>query len=244
MAFSIAQYQAVTDRVSSGAQTISAKIPEVSAAAGRVLGEWYVPGPVKDAVKWLADKIIQIAEWIWDKITELLKGVAAPVYMFEYSWDWQSIRGTASDVAGELTPQVVGVTKDWQGSAATAYTGALQPQAGAAAQIASIANQTANCLTTCAAAGCAFYVALGVIVVKFIISMTLAIGALGSVVFSWAGLVLIVQEAGVNTGLIITAVAALTALLGAQASQMGAMHGQAVDGAAFPGGHWPQAVIR
>jgi hypothetical protein len=36
--------------------------------------------------------------------------------------------------------------------------------------------------------------------------------------------------------------AALTALLGAQASQMTVLHGEAVDGGVFPHGHWPDAT--
>jgi hypothetical protein len=108
--------------------------------------------------------------------------------------------------------------------------------------VGAIADKTAGSLTTCAAAGLIFYVALGVIVVKFILATITAIAALGSVVFSWAGAALIVEEAGVNTGMIIAAVAGLSAVLGAQASQMAVLHGEASDGSAFPGGRWPNAT--
>lgn len=91
----------------------------------------------------------------------------------------------------------------------------------------------------CAAAGLAFYLALGIIVVKFIVAMVGVIVALGSVAFSWAGVALAVEEAGVNTGLIIAAVTTLTAVLGAQAQQMVTLHGEAVDASTFPGGRWP-----
>jgi ABC-type molybdate transport system substrate-binding protein len=69
-----------------------------------------------------------------------------------------------------------------------------------------------------------------------------AIAALGSVVFSWAGLAIILEEAGVNTAVIVGAVAALLALLGAQAKEMAALHGNAVDTSQSPGGHWPVSV--
>lgn len=94
-------------------------------------------------------------------------------------------------------------------------------------------------LGICAAAGLAFYLVIGIILVKFIVAMVGVIAAIGSVAFSWAGVALAVEEAGVNTGLIIAAVTTLTAVLGAQAQQLVTLHGEAVDNSAFPGGHWP-----
>ncbi|HEX2263241.1 MAG TPA: hypothetical protein VHH52_05675 [Pseudonocardiaceae bacterium] len=91
---------------------------------------------------------------------------------------------------------------------------------------------------TFAAASLAFYLALGIILVKFIVAMVGVIVALGSVTFSWAGVALTVEEAGVNTGLIIAAVTALTAVLGAQAQQMVTLHGEGIDASTFPGGRW------
>ena len=48
--------------------------------------------------------------------------------------------------------------------------------------------------------------ALGVIIAQLIASFVAALAALGSVVFSWAGLALIVGEAGITTGMIVAAV--------------------------------------
>ncbi|HEX2297087.1 MAG TPA: hypothetical protein VHH34_00975, partial [Pseudonocardiaceae bacterium] len=115
-------------------------------------------------------------------------------------------------------------------------------QPTAATQIETSADKIAAALNICAVAGLAFYVALGVILIKFITATIAAIAALGSVVFSWAGAALIVEEAGVNTALIITAVTTLVAVLGAQAQQMAIIEGEAVDNSAFPGGHWPDAL--
>jgi hypothetical protein len=84
-----------------------------------------------------------------------------------------------------------------------------------------------------------FYVAIAVILVKFIVAMVAAIAAFGSGIFSWAGAALIVEEAGVNSGLIWAAIAALAAALGTQAQQLISLHGEAIDNSTFPGGHWP-----
>src|SRR5262249_62359097 len=112
----------------------------------------------------------------------------------------------------------------------------------AANKIASISDKTATALQICAAAGLAFYVAIGAILVKFIAAMVTAIAAFGSAVFSWAGAALIVEEAGVNSGLIWAAIGALTAALGTQAQQLIGLHGEAVDNSFFPGGRWPNPV--
>lgn len=242
MAFSTAQYEAVTNKVSSGVQTASGKLPELTAATNSLLGEWYIPGFVKDAVKWLVEELIHTAESVLNKIVELLKGAVAPIYMFDYAWQWEDIKGTASGVASELTPQVVGISQDWKGQAATAYASAIQTQSPAAAQIGSISDKTATGLTVCAAGGLAFYIALGVIVFQLIASLVAAIAAVGSIIFSWAGLAMVVGDAGITTGMIIAAVTALTALLGIQAQQMVALHGTAIDDTSFPGGHWPVAA--
>src|SRR5262249_7448981 len=118
----------------------------------------------------------------------------------------------------------------------------IPPQSNAAARIGSMADKTASALEACAVIGLAFYAALGVILVKFIIAFIVALVAFGSAVFSWAGAALIVEEAGVNTGMIIAAVGALVAALGAQAVQMTTLHGEANDPTSFPGSHWPDAT--
>ena len=240
--FSPGQYQAVVDKINSGLNTVSQeKLPDLTSATNSMLGTWYIPAPVKDAVKWLVDEIIHIAESVIHTIGQLLEGAVMPFYLFDYSWNWEDIKGTATGVASEITPQAVAV-KDWQGQAATAYSSAIQPQSQAAAQLGTIASSTVTSLLACAVAGLAFYVALGIIVYQLIASLIAAIAAVGSIIFSWAGLAMVVADAGVSTGMITAAVASLVALLGTEASQMVSLHGQAVDDTAFPGGRWPIAA--
>jgi uncharacterized protein YukE len=242
MTYTLAQYQAVTEKVSSGADLFGSKIGDLTSACHAALGSWWIPGFVKDEVSWLCQKVAAMAESLWRKIVDLLKGAAAPGYMFEFAYEWASIRGTASTVAGELTLPVVGISKDWKGAAATAYSATVPPQSSAASQIATISTQTATALTTCAAAATLFYLTLGVIVFQAVAALTAAAIALGSLVFSWAGIAMAIAEISVSSGLVVAAVSTLTALLGAQASQMATLHGAAVDNTSFPGGHWPRAA--
>ena len=242
MDFSIAQYQATIDKINAGMQDLSSKIGQVAPAANAAVDHWYIPGFVKDAVIWCAEKIIELAKWIWDKFVELLKGAAAPVYMFTHALDWQDVKGLATGVQGVLRADQLSADDHWKGAASDAYTAAIKPQSEAAGKIGTIADKTAQALIISAVASLAFYVALGVILIKFIAAMVVAIAAFGSAVFSWAGAALVVEEAGVNTALITAAVTTLLAALGAQAQQLTVLKGELVDGGAFPGGHWPDAT--
>lgn len=240
--FSTAQYQAVLDKINSGMSTVSQeKLPELAAATNSLLGTWYIPAGVKDAVRWMVDEITHIAESVLRTIEQLLEGAAMPIYLFDYSWNWEDIKGAASNVASETTPQNVSVP-GWTGSAADAYTSAVQPQSQAAAQIGTIAGGAVTSLLACAAAGLAFYIALGIIVFQLIAALVSAIVAIGSIIFSWAGLGMVVADAGVSAGMITAAVVSLLTLLGVEASQMVSLHGQAEDDTAFPGGRWPLAT--
>ncbi len=97
-------------------------------------------------------------------------------------------------------------------------------------------------MTTCAAAGLAFYVALGVIVAKVVTALAVAIAAFGSAVFSWAGVLLVVEEAAVTSGMVVAAVAGLMAVQGAAATATVHVTNATGQSSAFPHGHWPSAT--
>lgn len=239
MAFSEAQFQETINKINGGMNDLSSKIAAVPPAANAAMNHWYIPGFIKDAIKWLAEKITELASWIWNKIKEVMEGIAAPVFFFKYAFDWQDIRGIANGVTGQLKPEAMTASTVWTGSASTAYSKIIKPQGDAANKIATISDKTATALQICAGIGLTFYVAIAVILVKFIAAMIAAIVALGTAVFSWAGAAIIVEEAGVNSGLIWAAIGALTAALGTQAQQLIGLHGEAIDNSTFPGGHWP-----
>jgi hypothetical protein len=161
--------------------------------------------------------------------------------MFRYAWEWMDVKGMATDVSSRLRPEALTVDRYWRGPAFDGYAGTIVPQANAAARIGAIADKTGMSLGACGAAAAAFYLALGVIVVKFIAAAIAAIAAFGSAVFSWAGAAIIVEEAAVNTAAITTAVGLLMAVLTAQATVMVVLHGEAADGTSLPGAHWPGA---
>jgi hypothetical protein len=242
MAFSTAQYDATINKLSAGLTDLSAKLKEVGPTVQAATSRWYVTQSVADDLVWLGNKILELGSWVLHKLEELLKGAAAPVTFFFTARDWEDARGLATGVSGQLKPELLGVGRVWHGTAADAYVKQIKPQSDAAARVGTIADKTATALYTCAVAGLAFYVALAVILIKFIAATITALAALGSLVFSWAGAALIVEEAAVNTGMIIAAVSGLVAVLGAQASQMVVLHGEAIDASTFPAGRWPNAT--
>lgn len=242
MGFSTAQYDAVVDEINRNLDDLTAKMNDVPGVVNRALDQWWVTGAIADAVKWCGEKLLELGSWIWNKIVELLKGVAAPVYMYTFSQDWEGIRGDATAIQGQLARGVLGANRYWTGTAASAYDAATLPQGAAAGKIGTLADKISTALAISAGASLAFYVGLAAILVKFISAAVAAIAALGSAVFSWAGLLLIVEEAGVNSAAIWALVAALTAALGTQVSQMLAIQGETVDNSTFPGGCWPDPI--
>lgn len=243
MSFSAAQYQATLDKINRGTQDLSAKLQQVGPKAESTANKWYVPQPVADALIWVANKLIEAGTWLLEKIGEVMEGAAAPLTLFFYAHDWQSdVRGKATTVAGETAAEALKAPSQWEGEAADAYVNAVKDQPTAAAKVGTSAEKISSGLTWSAVAGLAFYVAIGVIIVKFIIATVAAIAALGSVVFSWAGAAIIVEEAGVNSALIIAAVTTLVGALGTQAQQMANVEGEAQDNSAYPGGKWPSGI--
>lgn len=240
MTFSEAQMTAVIDEINEGIGEMNEKLASVPGVVNNTVSNPLVLKPIADGIIWCAEKFIEIATGILEDIVELLEGAVAPIAFFFRSINWlDNVKAPASDVEGAVSTQALRAPLDWTGEGASRYTSAVDGQGPAAGQISSIGNTVAIQLGISAAAGLAFYVALGVILVKLILASIAAIAALGSAVFSWAGVLLIVEEAAVNTGLIIAAVSTLTAVLGASANAMVQIKSDASSGAAFPGGAWP-----
>jgi len=238
--FSQAQFEATIRDIQDAMAMFENNLGKMEPAAAAATDHWYIPDAIADDIRWLAQQTVAWGKKFLDWLLDLLKGVAAPVYMFIDSWQWSDIKGTAISVAEELSAQNLVVDDStWAGDARDAYVAAAGAQAAAAARIGSIADKTTTVLLTCAAAGLAFYLALALVLVKLIAASITAIAAFGTAVFSGVGAGIILEEAGVNTGIVVAALAALTTCLGAQATAMINLHSEAVNPASFPGGHWP-----
>lgn len=241
MGFNQAQHDAAVNKVKSGIQQIANKNQQVMPAASKATNHWYLPESVKKAIIWAAKKLTEISDWTMKKLGELLEGAAAPGLFFRVGWDWKSVKGKASNVQGSVNPDALKSSR-WEGMAKDDYLKAIKLQAPAAGRIKDISSSTANSLFICATAGMAFYATLAFLAYKSFGILGAAIVALLSGVFSWAGLLGALSDAGVNAGAIWAAVGLLGACVYAQASQMGTLHGETVDNTTFPQGHWPKAT--
>ncbi|ASR55181.1 hypothetical protein [Cellulomonas sp. PSBB021] len=240
--FSPATYEATVESLRAGVRTLSGQLTELPRAASHAVGHAWVPGWLADAVRSCTDRLVALGRDLAARVGELLTGAAAPVLFFVRANDWVTDVGApASRVAGALQPSALHTTP-WEGAAATAYRAAVAGQAPAAAQVHAVATAVATSLTTCAAAGLAFYVALGVIVAKVVTALAVAIAAFGSAVFSWAGVLLVVEEAAVTSGMVVAAVAGLMAVQGAAATATVHVTNATGQSSAFPHGHWPSAT--
>lgn len=242
MEFSKAQFEAVLADITAGLSTLSDNLDRVGPAATAAANRWYVPPPVADAILSLANEIIDIGQELLRLFVDVLKGSIAPILMFHDAWQWMDVRGAASGVASALTQHHLVVDdSDWSGKARDAYVNSVASHGAAAARIGSIASSTSTSLIGCALAGSTFYVTLAIVLAKLIVATAAAVAAFGSAVFSPVGAALVLEEAGVNTAIIGTALTTLGVFLAAQAGAMVALHGEAVDAGAFPSGDWPSA---
>lgn len=239
--FSQAQYEAVIREIESGVKTFEGQIAQVIPAANGATGQWYVPAPVAEGFAWIAEKTVEVGTAILNWFRDLLKGAAAPIFMFIDSWRWMDIKGKANGVAADLTLQNLVVDdSNWSGRAREAYLAATGAQSTAAARVGSIAGTTSLTLLGCASAGLGFYIVMAGVLAKLIAALAVSIAGLSSEIFAAPGISLFLEEAGVSTAIIVAAVSVLGAFVTAQVAAMISFHGDATDPTSFPNGVWPK----
>jgi hypothetical protein len=242
MPFDRAEYQRIADSLVAGADDLHGLLARVPGAVGAGLAAIDAPAPVRHAIAWCADELVSLTAGALDTIVELLRGAVAPILFFDTAYRWETVRGTATGVAGTLDPAHLPATGAWSGEAAAAYARVVKPQGDAAARVGAVADKVALTLVAGATAGLTFYVAVGIILAKLIAAIVAALAAFGTAALSAAGIAIILEEAAVTPALLTAAVSALVAVLGTQAAQLVILHGEAADTAAFPGGSWPAAT--
>ncbi|MER5611996.1 hypothetical protein [Streptomyces sp. NPDC002215] len=246
MAFNPEQFQAIIDKLNSGLTTISKYVTEIGPKIESAVNHWYVPDAVARGCIWIANKIIEGINSIINKLVDILQGAFAPIIMFYNALQWQGeeIRGKASGVASSTQKFNLTAPKYWEGHGATAYTNAIFPQSGAAAQVASSASTVAGCLTACGVAGLAFYVAVGVFVAQLIPVLAASTAAVPTVAGIPPAGAAVTAEVGLGAATIGGGVLAVLAVLGAEGTTMAQLSGEGTDKSAFPhGGHWPVGTV-
>lgn len=242
-----AELEAVGTKIASGITECQGHLAAIPGAVNSFMGSWaaaLIPDSVKQWAVDCANAFLNACSTFLGKVGEFLQGIAMPIIALVKTWDWLDVQKEAARISEAIDPaanMALRVNDIWKGPAASAYAEAIKPQAGKAKHISDSAGKVSLSLGIVGAAGLAFYIAIGVILVKFIAACVVIIAAFASVAFSWAGLALAVEEAAVNTGMVIAAVAALTACLAVQVQQAASIEGDLM--AAFPNGSWPNPAV-
>ncbi|SEK23823.1 hypothetical protein [Streptacidiphilus jiangxiensis] len=240
--FSVAQYEHAVDKITSKIPEVSQHAEDLRTRINHLLQEWYIVPPVSDLIAWAASEFIKLVEDVLTVMADILEGAPAPIAFWQNAYQWENLRDTASSVAADVNAATLGSTGEWKGASATAYTQAITPQSAAAARLATLADKTSGVLTTCAAAGLTFYVAVAALLVAFISAQIAAGAAASTGAGAPPGLLVALASGGFTYSTILTFLAALTALVAAQSTQLDSLHGEAMDDTAFPGGRWPVAT--
>ncbi len=237
--FDATQYSQISDRITGKLAEIPKHQESVQAEVLRLANEWYIPSWLAESIVYLGEKLWELANWAINLLNEVIEGLGAPVMFWETAYKWESARGIFTGVAAELNPASLGSTGDWKGAAATAYTTAITPQSAAAARLGASSDKVSGALQACAVSGLAFYAGVLLLVAQFVMSQIAAAAATATGVAAPVGLLASLSSGAFTLGAIVALVGTLSALLGVQASQLSTIHGEAEDGTAFPGGHWP-----
>ncbi|MBT0994412.1 hypothetical protein KIN34_08950 [Cellulomonas sp. DKR-3] len=241
--FTPSAYTAATTELRSGLALLDQSAARLESALESALSQWWVADALADGLRWCVDRLSELARATATRIRELAQGIAAPLRFYFQADDWTDVVASpASVVAATVAPDALRAPLWWSGDAADRYQQAVAGQSPAAQQMAEVGRTASRSLATCAVAGCAFYLALGWVVAKLVATSIAAIGLLGSAVFSWAGLALVVEQAAVSAALVSAAVAALVATQTAAADAVVEVGAAAGSGTAFPNGVWPRGT--
>lgn len=232
----------LTDGIGRGIGELDRAIEQIGNAVAAATAQPGVPPPVRDTVRELGDWMVTTGRAVLQKVEECVRGIDAPVVYFQDAYQWGTVRGTAGGVAGQLRPDVLAAGWLWHGRAAAAYQRATALQDAAAVRLTTLADKTESAVGLVAISGATFYTALGVILVQAAGTLLAAAATVPVGPLALAGWVAAAADLAVTQSAVIAACTALTASLAVQAEKVAAIHGEAVDTTAFPGGHWPDPV--
>ncbi|NKY27560.1 hypothetical protein [Nocardia gamkensis] len=239
MEFDAAHFELIIKDIEKNLTVLSSKLDSVPHVVDNAIDHWWVTDGMEASIRWTGEKIIEFGKWLWDTIKDVLKGVAAPLFLGKCAFDWYGVRESATLVQSEINPDVLSVNREWQGAAQLAYARTMTSQREAVKRIGEIGKDASTSVLAVAVGGLVFYVAMGAILSKAIAEIAAAIAGLGSGVFSWAGAALLLEAITSTSISMAAALAALATLTGAQVTGLVALEATATDNGPFPGGRWP-----
>ncbi|MFD3706887.1 hypothetical protein ACFWUP_27430 [Nocardia sp. NPDC058658] len=250
MTFDVATYQAVMKELEKYLtklrNSISIEIPDALEVAKNLPFISLIPGQIQ-LLEWCATLMVDVCEWLLEKLLEILKGMLAPYYMYMRSRDWNDVRATVTSVQSTVDPNNLAAVRLWKGTAQQSYMRTATTQSAAAGKIGEVADKTKTALLQSAAAGLVFYIAIALVVQKFLSALALDIGLMAAGFTAAGGVADFLKTTGLTTAQITAAVAALGVIIGQQGTALSDLEGLKSDNGTFPDGAdgkpvWPDSL--
>lgn len=245
--FSLTEFQTCEKGLSDGLQTLGLKLNLLDQAIVGFKGSPWIPDVLEEPIKEAGRAIWDALKKVYETIKDLVASIWAPVTLYQRSTDWTDLRSVSSAVEADLTPEALSTDTLWYGSAAEAYRKVIPLQQSATSWVSTAEDTLSSSLLSTAAAGLVFYLALAALLVKLIAAAVAAIAAFGSAVFSWAGLLIILEEVGVDSLTVMILVAELTSYIAGEWTGKSGISSVTSDNSSFPGASngerlWPRGA--
>lgn len=192
--------------------------------------------PIQQALGLLNEKMQEFWKQVDEFFTE--PGSVSALHNAADTWAKQ-VSPQLGALAGTLTLDQLRTDDEWKGKAADAYKNTVPAQSSALGAIKDIGNQLNTSLTNLANALIAFWVAIGLALVAFVVGLVGAIAACCTVVGAPAGVAAAATTAGVVIGLISAAIAAFISYNNGIQTEQAALGQKLSDDSQFPNGAWP-----
>ncbi|MFD3425309.1 hypothetical protein [Nocardia fluminea] len=250
MNFDVATYQSVMNEIEQYLvklrNSISVDIPDALTIAKKLPFIGFIPGQI-ELIEWFAKIMIDICEWLLDKIIEILKGALAPYYMYTRSRDWNDVRGVVTSTQSSIDPNNLPAIRLWKGAAQQSYMRTATTQSAASGKLGDISDKIKTTLLVSAGAGLAFYIGMALIVKQFLSALAMDIALLAAGFTAAGGAADFLKTTGITTAQITAAVAAIGVIVSNQATALSDLEGLASDNGTFPTGGdgkptWPDAL--
>jgi uncharacterized protein YukE len=223
----LAEAQAAVDRITTNIDGVLSGLPE------------FIGGDLREGVT----RLRQLFGEAIGLITEPLTYVGDPVALQNTGNTWaDDVAGTAGRLAGVQSLNGEKVDDFWTGVAADAYKNTLPAQEKALTAIKVAGDELRTTLSDLASAIGRFWIAIGEVVVSFVIGIGTAVAATETGVGAPVGIGLGIVVAGLLVDGARSAVTALTDIATDTATRATTLDNRLASDVAFPRGAWPRSA--
>ncbi|MEV0299466.1 hypothetical protein [Nocardia sp. NPDC050710] len=245
--FDSAAYQDVWDKLKEYIQNIDDYLtndaPDAISAGQNSYATKVTPG-LSEFIKTCGEKMLAALKWLWEKLMDLIEGIAAPIFMAQRSFEWSDAKGDYSGVAAAINPKQLLALKEWKGDAQEAYEKTVEAQRDAILKMEETAETCRNHLMVAAAAGLLLYAGVAIVVNKFVTALAFIIAAVASGFGAVPGFAGFWTISGVTAAELSAAIAAITLFVTDQAKAWSDIKAATTNNSAFQKGddgsiRWP-----